>query len=71
MDCYKNANMQPELIELINPPISVQEVIYLADVLWTTGDRDTLKKMLQLPYVMDHSDVSVVEIRNKYLPRLN
>ena len=70
MECYTKTDMRLELIALINPPTSAQEVIYLADALWTTSDHDALKEMLQLDYVIKHSDVSVMQIRDKYISRL-
>ena len=68
--CLQQLNSTPEIIKAFDPPDGPEEIISLMDALWQEGKRDRLKGILKSELVGKCTDESVVELRRKYLARL-
>ena len=70
LDCLVKLRDKGALIACFDPPASEAEAIHLIDALWAEGSRDRLGEVLKIPLVAQSADASVIEIREKYAPRL-
>ena len=70
LDSLVQVKDRPALISHFNPPRSEIEAIHVMDALWSENQRDSLKALLQLSLVTGTTDSALIEMRNKYAPRL-
>jgi hypothetical protein len=70
LECLSNQDDPASIVRHFYPPQSVTEILYVADALWTTQDRQRLGELLDQPLVRDHGDPSVAQMRTKYRERL-
>lgn len=70
LDCFGQLGDMAAIISHFDPPTSAAEAIYLLEALWKEGRHDRLRQLLEEPRIADSSDLSVIELRNKYAPRL-
>ncbi|MCX6543492.1 MAG: metallophosphoesterase [Acidobacteria bacterium] len=70
LDSLLRLKDMPALIASFDPPTSVAEAIHVIDALWAEGRRDRLGEVLLLPLVVEATDLSVIEMRQKYSMRL-
>lgn len=61
----------PAIIAHFDPPESTAEAIALMDALWQEGRRPRLAEVLRLPLIAGAADGAVIEIRDKYMARIN
>jgi predicted MPP superfamily phosphohydrolase len=71
LDCLVKLKDAPALIDNFDPPLSAAEAIHIMDALWVDGKRDRLGEILKLPLIGESADQSVIEMRKKYVARLN
>jgi hypothetical protein len=71
LDCYTNSNDTKAIIDVFYPPQSIAEIVQVADALWEEKDKTKLKELLDSEAVRNETDRAVIEVRNKYLRRLN
>lgn len=68
-DCYVELGDVGSIVAEFYPPSSPSEIVYMAEALWG-HDRVKLKSLLDLDAVKSSTDMTVVDIRNKYNARL-
>ncbi|MEQ8689385.1 MAG: metallophosphoesterase [Pseudomonadales bacterium] len=71
LQCYLRLGDHAAVTRTFDPPASPAEVIALMDALWDTGDRERLSNLLKTSFVSESEDVSISEMREKYLARLS
>jgi hypothetical protein len=70
LDCLVQMKDSRSIIGRFDPPLSEIEAIHLMDALWGEGQRDRLRAVLHLPMVASSTDLSLIEVRNKFTVRL-
>lgn len=70
LECYSLEKDPPTIIDAFFPPETNGEIVEVADALWEEGDHVRLRAVLESDPVRNASDAAVIEIRNRYLPRL-
>lgn len=70
LDCFWQLRDMVAIIRNFDPPKGVTESIYLIEALWIEGMQDRLRQILNEPLIANSSDPSLIEMRNKYAPRL-
>lgn len=71
LNCLLQLRDTVRIIAFFDPPVSSAEAISLIDALWLEGQRDRLRAVLAEPYIATSTDPSVVELREKYLSKVN
>jgi len=70
LDCLGQTGDMAAIISHFDPPGSATEAIYLLEALWKERRNDRLRQILGEPIIARSSDPSVIEMRNKYMARL-
>lgn len=70
LECLQQLRDFPEIIARFDPPTSAIEAIYLMDALWKDGRRERLAAILGEPVIAKSADLSVIELRKKYLAKI-
>lgn len=70
LQCLLSADRTREITRLFDPPVSPAETIALMDALWSEGERDRLRELVEDGAVAASDDSSVIELRVKYKRRL-
>src|SRR5205814_874468 len=70
LECYSVLDRTKELAEEFYPPVADNEIIYVADALWTENKQKLLRLMLESDVVRASSNPAVAEVVNKYSERL-
>lgn len=70
LGCLLKLDDAPIILTTFDPPESAQEAIAVMDALWGEKESARLVEILDLPLIKASNDVSVIEIRNKYVARL-
>jgi predicted MPP superfamily phosphohydrolase len=70
LDCYGKTGDSSSIIADFDPPQSNTEAIYLMDALWTEGKKKRLRELLDSEIVADSTDLSIIELREKYEAKL-
>jgi len=70
LECYAVGDRTKELCEEFYPPESENEVIYVADALWSEKRRERLLELLSLDLVLKSTNPAVKEVVQKYSERL-
>lgn len=70
LDCFAQSGDMAAIITHFDPPTSSTEGIYLMDALWSENRHDRLRQILEEPTIENSTDLSVIEMRNKYAARL-
>lgn len=68
--CLTELGDTEKIITFFNPPKNSVETIALLDALWEQKDKQCIRKVLELPFITESADLSIIEIRNKYIARL-
>ena len=71
LDCLVELDDMPGIVENFDPPASSKEAIALMDALWREHKEARLREVLNLPLAKESTDSSVIEIREKYVARLD
>lgn len=58
-------------INYFDPPRSTTELLYLIDALWIEQKRERLRELLASAQVAESSDPTTIDVRRKYLARLD
>jgi len=70
LDCYGKIPDFDGIADDFDPPQSNTELLYLLEALWETGKHERLASLLKESVVIDSSDPSINELREKYEARL-
>ena len=68
-DCYVELGDTNSIVADFYPPSSASEIISMTEALWEQ-DRDKLRTLLDLDIVKTNTDITVVQVREKYVARL-
>ena len=70
LNCLVELTDMPGIVENFDPPASSAEAIALMDALWIEYRHARLREILNSPLVKESKDSAVIEMREKYVARL-
>ena len=70
LDCLVRIGDNDRLLQVFDPPNNEAEAIHVMDALWSDGQKARLLALINAAPIVDSTDPSVVEIRQKYAARL-
>ena len=70
LECYIALDRHREIVDTFWPPVSVGEIVAVADALWSLQETSRLRQLLELEHVAGCADPAIREIRTLYKARL-
>lgn len=70
LNCLIKLDDKEGIVKFFNPPKNAVEVVTLLDTLWEQNDKKRILKVLELPFIAESVDSSIIEIHRKYTARL-
>ena len=70
LECLIRLDDKLGIIAAFDPPESPAEAIALMDALWAENNRARLDEVLKTPLIEESTDLSIIEMRAKYVARL-